>query len=479
MNWFAQNETRPSDANGSILLMRFLGRWKVAVHDCGQTTPYTNKVWKGALSRVADTGQSVKKVLMLGLGAGGSVPIIYKKFPGAEITAVEYDPVMVSIAREIGYQGTGNFPEVVLGDAAKVIPELEETFDLIIMDLFNGPEPSVLSLDREFIGLLKCHLSPGGFFLSNVHRRVEYLAPAKTLFKNVQTWKFKQNNLGLFWDTPEGYAPPEAWPEFGHEAIPLDLCRTERVGTNPQGLRWALGPLVFEQYTSDKEPNLTESASGALARPRTIMWDRITQREIPKGWYEPSHRPRRTDGYHALRPGYITRWHKSAQRKLHTWQSEYLDSKYEIEEIPFKEYRKAYLESSIAKKYGTDHLSVLEKKLTLPSGKHIVLWGVRNKTSSQLIAGMGALYSPTYQSSMREAPFILEEAKHCHAMTGLMDHWFAKSLKQGTKLLVFTHFKQKGDPKKWSGFSDFKSHFVTGYVHNPPTLYRLRGGKFI
>ena len=121
---------------------------------------------------------------------------------------------------------------------------------------------------------------------------------------------------------------------------------------------------------------------------------------------------------------------------------------------------------------------MLERKLTLPEVRgHLQLYVARNG-GGKIIAGTAAHYSDGYQSSMRECPFMLPEARECQASTGLMDHWFKECERRGISLLLFTYFWQPGESRSWRGFSTFKSHFATDYVKYPPVLWRFVSGKF-
>lgn len=278
-------------------------------------------------------------------------------------------------------------------------------------------------------------------------------------------------------EVPDNFAPPEAWEEFGTLMYPPEICAREDV---QGGIRWSLWPLTFEQYISDAEPDLEKSKTGKLARNRVIAWRRIrAESPKPNDWMQFSKKSWRIDGYHKLESGdYLSVWNKNARRDARLWRDT-LGELYNVEEIPFEEFKAAYLKSTVAKKFGTSLLEVLERKMELPQvSAQIKLWGARNIKTGQIIAGTAAHYSAARRSSVRECPFILQEARQTFAMTGLVDHWFAHSQKNGTQLLLFTCFWQKGEPAGWHGFSEFKSHFGLSYVAYPPLLTRFVRGKF-
>ena len=281
---------------------------------------------------------------------------------------------------------------------------------------------------------------------------------------------------------PTNFVPPELWPEYVHIAMPRTVCAREEVGGKqtggPMGIRWSIWPLTVEEYITDSEPAIDNS--GTLARNRAVMWKRLHDGPVPKGWSKLSNLPWRVDGFVELMPDtdYKAGWHKQARRDLRLWEEKFLNHGYTIEPVSFDEYERTYKTSTVAKKIGLDALEVVERKHDEDIYRdNTNIFGVRNTVSRELVAGIIILYSPTHNSSKYECPFILPEAKKIYAMTALINHWFTESLKRGIMLLVFSAFWNKGEPKSWKAFSLFKSHFGPQLVAYPPTLWKLVRGK--
>ena len=199
MKWLLEKSVRLSDKNGFIRVVRPFGRWHISVKDCGQTSPYTHAMWIDAYRRLTRRHTSpITKILMLGLGAGGELKLLYKTFPQSSLTVVEYDPEMIRLTLELCLFKPYPAPRIIEGDAASVVPSLQDTFDLIIVDLFNGPEPSPLSADSSFVRALCAHINPQGVALFNVYKRSDYLDSLKRFFTHSDCWVFKFNHLGAF-----------------------------------------------------------------------------------------------------------------------------------------------------------------------------------------------------------------------------------------------------------------------------------------
>ncbi len=281
---------------------------------------------------------------------------------------------------------------------------------------------------------------------------------------------------------PAGFMPPEAWPEYETLALPRSPSKRESVGNNPKGIRWGVWPIYFEEYTTDTEPDMTASQSGDLAYNRAIAWNRISRTDIPAGWRVFSKQSWRVDGFVELKPGedYTVHWHHQTRRNLRLWKSRHENKTHRIEPITMDEYRAAYKQSTVKKKIGDDPLNILERKQAIMRNlEHRKTWGVRNISTGNIIAGISLCHSPTFNSSAYESPFILPEARHTFAMTALIDHWYAESMRRGLRYQVYNSFWQPGAPKDWKNFSTFKAQFNPTCVAYPPTLWRFKGGKFI
>jgi len=200
MKWLSEKSTHISDKNGKIEVRRDFGAWQVIVDGCGQTTSYTRAMWNDAFRRVARFrhASNLKRILILGLGAGGQIRPLHQHFPQCDITAVEHDPTMIGLAWELKLYEPYPFPLIIKGDATEVLQDIPRPFDLIILDLFRGSEPSSLINDEHFIDELRNRLAPQGLLAINVYTKPDYLETAKKIFPWHGLWKFKANYIGLF-----------------------------------------------------------------------------------------------------------------------------------------------------------------------------------------------------------------------------------------------------------------------------------------
>jgi len=111
-----------------------------------------------------------RDVLVLGMGAGTTVRAYRRFYPGARVTAVEIDPLIVRVARE--YMGLEPGPdlEVHVEDARPFLKRGGKPFDVIEVDLFaGGPYAPFYCLTVEFFQAARARLAPSGLVAMNVY----------------------------------------------------------------------------------------------------------------------------------------------------------------------------------------------------------------------------------------------------------------------------------------------------------------------
>jgi spermidine synthase len=108
------------------------------------------------------------KALVIGLGGGSVVKDLAKSHWGVD--AVEIDPEVVRLAGE--YFGLEpDEASVYRMDGRRFLLTHPAPYDLIIMDAFGSSEIPFHLITKEYFGLVKAHLSPGGIFAVNLETR--------------------------------------------------------------------------------------------------------------------------------------------------------------------------------------------------------------------------------------------------------------------------------------------------------------------
>lgn len=121
-----------------------------------------------------------KSLLMLGLGGGTSLRTLRHLCPQLEITTVEIDPDMISLAREfMDLNSVG--AEIITADAYAWLRKNRRRFDVIFDDVYGVTSSDVqrpLASPESLLPAIRGSLAPRGVFAANLvigpgHRNVQ------------------------------------------------------------------------------------------------------------------------------------------------------------------------------------------------------------------------------------------------------------------------------------------------------------------
>jgi spermidine synthase len=123
-----------------------------------------------------------KRILMIGLGAGSISSYLGRAMPDAQIDVVELDPGVISAGKDyFGLRDTDRV-RLIASDGRVYLNRHKDLYDLILLDAFRELGIPFHLLTREFYGLVKEHLAPGGAMASNVAANTKlYLSTLVTL----------------------------------------------------------------------------------------------------------------------------------------------------------------------------------------------------------------------------------------------------------------------------------------------------------
>lgn len=124
-----------SEYNGKLELTLINGRKVLDTENTNYSYGSLQRVMRYSLDQI--NLNKINSVLILGMGAGSVIQSLREErnYTG-KITAVEIDPVIISIAeQEFGIRPDDS-TEIIQADAQDFISNCDEKFDLIIVDLF-------------------------------------------------------------------------------------------------------------------------------------------------------------------------------------------------------------------------------------------------------------------------------------------------------------------------------------------------------
>jgi len=104
------------------------------------------------------------KALLLGLG-GGSLAKNMESVLGFDLTTVELDERMAMLGKK--FFGLSNNIEPIVDDARHYLESADETFDVIVIDVFKGEVPPAHVLSKECFETVKRRLSENGMLIIN------------------------------------------------------------------------------------------------------------------------------------------------------------------------------------------------------------------------------------------------------------------------------------------------------------------------
>jgi spermidine synthase len=149
--------------------------------------PYTRLMSAGLLYP-----PSIRRVLMVGLGAGSISTYLGHAMPDVQIDVVELDPGVIAAGRKyFGLKETDKL-HFIESDGRVYLNRSKERYDLIILDAFRELGIPFHLLTREFFELIKNRLAPGGAVASNLAATtklyVSALVTLRAVFPTVDTY---------------------------------------------------------------------------------------------------------------------------------------------------------------------------------------------------------------------------------------------------------------------------------------------------
>lgn len=397
---------------------------------------------------------------------------IRARFPDAHIVAIERDPEVVSIFRTLNIGGTHDL-DVMTGDVREKISSGSGFFDLVLCDVSDEGVTSEILRDASWVRALTTKMRRGSWLIVQTGTDRAETSTLQEIFSfqwddrnAVNTLSaFRTRGSGTLGDPlPPGFLPFRAIPPF----IERDFRELKRVAMNGVvGTSWRHGPLNFEGYISDTEPEIPR-----IGTTRLVLWQPLTRTDRPKGWIRLPVQPNATItgvGEISNPETYWEHWSEHAKRHRQKFLK---DDRFEMIDLTYDRYMDIY--RRIPRAIGITGLlcRIIDRKVER-HGSLMVFFGVREKSSGAIVSGFNVLNIPEAHTSVHIASFILPEVRQTSVGVGMVDEWFRRSIALGIRFNDFDLFRAEGEPMSWQGFSQFKSQFVTHFVRYPKPLARF------
>jgi len=110
-----------------------------------------------------------RRILMLGTAAGSLLHFLRHHFPQADITTVDIDAELIERLLEMGIlPAAGAGLDYIFVDAAEYISQCEQSYDLVLFDIFNGAQSPAWLLAKTVINQLYELVSEQGALACNL-----------------------------------------------------------------------------------------------------------------------------------------------------------------------------------------------------------------------------------------------------------------------------------------------------------------------
>ncbi len=466
-----------SEKNGSLQVVSWFGKTAVIGDGVFQSGRYMQRVFMGML-RMLPRAFHPKKILVVGLGAGGCIPVIQRRFKGAHIVALEYDEVMVALAKEtfLREADVGSV-EIVHGDMCETLPRLATEFDLILVDVFCGRNVAPALASPDVLRELRRLLSWQGYLLVNVfEERDAFAKPLEAFFSLHAVKRIKRNDVLLFRHlalggvgvgVPEGFKDREQSRMYLRTVIRETPRRKIVQEGGALGERVSLGPFVLERFVHEDEPDCR-----ATEKFRIVFWQPY-RGVVPRGWWRilnifTIYFKR---GVAVLEDAeYWKRWSSHARRHREKFLH---DKRYEIVEVDLETFARAYHATKFLDPLTRrSFVSILRYHLAKhPNDVHLCV--VRQTSDWRILSGLATIDYDDISQSDHVIAFIHPDAQNTSVGVGLINHWFEHGVSQGLRFLNFGILRRPGDPRSWQGYTNFKRQFHLYEILYPRPVFRI------
>lgn len=424
---------------------------------------YLEKMWLSVLKKL-DLVKKPAEILILGLGAGSVLKAIKKYWPKSRVTAIDHDPVMIELTQQI--YGV-NQVDCVVSDALDFLKSNNKKFDLIIIDIFWGNNPSPLLSDEGFIKATKMSLNNNGMVIANIktalsQKNDDLENKWQAVFQNLKSIKYQTNKLIY---ASHSFIPADYDDIFQSEPwIAMIQKRGFKILRNENefyAVNKIVGLNLVHVRHAKAEPS-PEFIKKEGINHGVIFWSPWGGIKPKKPWrrlWLNSHQ--KGNGFSNVTLDYEKRWSENAKRNL----KKFLESQAQILETDKKTFNEGLKKSTLTKFLRSE----FEREINKIAKESSKLWIVKKE---EVI--LGGLAVVNYgQISAHFVAYLNPKGKELQTGVGLIDHWNKWAGQNNMKYLNFGNLQQKGETKEWRGYSEFKRKFVENEIIVPYTYFRF------
>lgn len=163
--------TSHSKYNKVIRVLERYGKKELYVNGIQQSGPYTIRLWKTGLRYIVDNPiQTVRTILVLGVGGGTLFEMLISQYPNAHITAIDIDEQIIALFEKYFVSKKQSSLTLVCTDAkdyVRLSVQKGNTYDLVIVDLYTGNDVPEFVTHTDFLTSLKRITAKSGMLVWN------------------------------------------------------------------------------------------------------------------------------------------------------------------------------------------------------------------------------------------------------------------------------------------------------------------------
>lgn len=165
--WFPVLVKKSSSENNSYLALYYYKRqWQLTTKDAIYSDGIRYRPLTIAFDLLKEKLKQVQTVLVLGTGLGSAVNILHQRGMSPMMTLVEKDALICQWAQELLSNTADNF-QLIHADAEEYISSCQQSFDLIIIDIFISQKVPEFVISQPFLNNCKSRLGNKGVLIFN------------------------------------------------------------------------------------------------------------------------------------------------------------------------------------------------------------------------------------------------------------------------------------------------------------------------
>lgn len=174
-----------SEKNPLLELYYYRGRLQLATADALYSDGEHYRPLRIGFKQIKTYLPEVKKVLVLGTGLGSAIQVMDKLGYQPDFTMVDHDSTVLKWALE-ALPGYGGQITPVCADAQEYMEQNDETYDLLVVDIFNSRVVPGFVTSPGFLAQCRRSIRPGGKMIMNyIVQRNEDWSPVDKLLRKV------------------------------------------------------------------------------------------------------------------------------------------------------------------------------------------------------------------------------------------------------------------------------------------------------